>query len=319
VHAKRATHPSLRMLSILRIQAKQLEKELLETRQQVQPLQRTVKDHEATITAKDAKIAELEAELLKRRPLDDLILCRACGRSTDEEPEPDSEPEPPLITEDVLQKLDELTKRLRKAESKLTSAELAKQLAELQLLTHTSKLRRGFERDLEGAQAAAKAAIAKAAKEVDVAKAAQRVAENASAARDVEISELKAGLKRRDEQIEFLMQVHDASQSCEWVDTAAASTANDAEMAASLAAAMRLSEAGGPSAANTANDAEMAASLAAAMRLSDGPPAQGSPASVALAARRNANNNTGPWQCGVCTLKNESARTLCEACGSERS
>lgn len=274
------------------MQAKQLEKELLETRQEVGPLRRAVKEHEVTITTKDARIAELEAELLKRRPMDDLLLCRACGRSADEEPEPDPQPEPPIITEDVLKKLEELKNRLLKAQSKLTSAELAKQLAELQLLTHTSKLRRGFERDLEGAQAAARVAIAKATKEVDAAKAAQRVAENAAAARDVEVSELKGGLKRRDEQIKFLMQVHDASQNCEWIDTNAASTANDAQMAASLAAALRMSDAGGPS-------------------------WQGSPASVALAARRSA-SAAGPWQCGVCTLKNESTRTLCDACGSDR-
>jgi hypothetical protein len=303
------------MLSILRMQAKQLEKELLETRQEVGPLRRAVKEHEVTITTKDARIAELEAELLKRRPMDDLLLCRACGRSADEEPEPDPQPEPPIITEDVLKKLEELKNRLLKAQSKLTSAELAKQLAELQLLTHTSKLRRGFERDLEGAQAAARVAIAKATKEVDAAKAAQRVAENAAAARDVEVSELKGGLKRRDEQIKFLMQVHDASQNCEWIDTNAASTANDAQMAASLAASLQNTT----TASSTANDAQMAASLAAALRMSDagGPSWQGSPASVALAARRSA-SAAGPWQCGVCTLKNESTRTLCDACGSDR-
>ena len=41
------------------MQAKQLEKELLETRQEVGPLRRAVKEHEVTITTKDARIAEL--------------------------------------------------------------------------------------------------------------------------------------------------------------------------------------------------------------------------------------------------------------------
>ena len=276
---------ALPMLAILRTQAKQLEKELLETRQQVEPLKRAAKEHAAVVAELEKKIAELEAELLRRRPLSDLILCRACGRSADEDPEPEA-PEAPLVTAEVISALDELRKRLLSMQSKLTRTELAKELAELQLFTQTSKLRRELGRDLEVAQNAARAATAHAAKEIDAAKARQRMAEDEAAARDIEIAELRASLQRRDEQIEFLMQVHDASQSCEWVDTTTASTSHDAEMAASMAAAMRLSAEGGLSGA-------------------------------AQPPRRSA-GRSGTWECAVCTLQNEAGRTLCEACGSER-
>ena len=159
------------MLSILRMQSKQLEKELLETRQQLEPLKRAAKEHDAIVTTKDSRIAELEAELAKMRPLDEVVLCRACGRSADDEPEPpDPEPEPPLVTADVLSKLEELMKRLSKTESKLTSTELAKELAELQLITKTSKLRRDFNRDLENVKTAAKAHAAQAATDIEAAK-----------------------------------------------------------------------------------------------------------------------------------------------------
>ena len=271
--------------------------ELLESRQQVVPLKRAVEEHEATIKSKDEKIAELEAELQKRRPYSDVVLCNACGRSADEEPEPEPEPEPPLVKEDILKKLEELAKQLRASQSELTTAELKRSLAELQLLTHTSKLRRQYERDLEGAQNSAKAALAKAAKEVDSAKAAKRVAENEAAAQQVEVAELKRNLRDRDEQIEFLMQVHDASQSCEWVDTTTASTANDAQVAASMAAAMSLG-------LDRAGGSSQGSSSPGSMSLGQGAP--------------RVRRNTGPWQCGMCTLKNEGARTLCEACGSER-
>ena len=273
------------MLSILRRQSQLLEKELLDLRQAKQAA-------EAALVPKDEKIKELEEELKNREVArkEEVVLCRACGsgsRSDFVEPDPEPPPEPKPV-EAVCSALEELQKKLRAAESQVTMLELEKNLLDLQLITKTSKLRRDLERDLQGAKDAA----ARAYKESTDAKARARKLDGDLAAKTIEVTALREDLKRRDEQIEFLMQVHDASQSCEWVDTTTANTANDAEMAASLAEAMRLSGAGGPS-------------------------WQGSPASVARsAARRNA--NAGSWQCGACTLKNESARTLCEACGTER-
>eukprot|EP00966_Prymnesium_polylepis_P259222 5987662-Prymnesium_polylepis.1 len=41
--------------------------------------------------------------------------------------------------------------------------------------------------------------------------------EDELSSKDAEIFELRAQIGRRDEQVEFLMQVHDATQDCEWV------------------------------------------------------------------------------------------------------
>lgn len=226
------------MLSILRRQSVTLERELIEARQALEPLKRAVAEHEAVVAAKDERIKELENELRKRQPLDEVVLCRACGKAADAAeaaddaaasagpwagsslgqvaPPPKAVPDA-LSIDTVCKSLDELKKRLRKTESKLTSAELEKSLAELQLLTQTSKLRRDLTRDLETTRTLAKAAAEKAAAELAAARAAERVAKDEAAAQQVLIAELRAGVKRRDEQVEFLMQVHDASQECEWV------------------------------------------------------------------------------------------------------
>ena len=75
------------MLSILRKQSQQLEKELLEARQALDALKRQQAEHDAAILQKDEKIAELEEEIRHRRPLDELVLCRACGKPAEEEEE----------------------------------------------------------------------------------------------------------------------------------------------------------------------------------------------------------------------------------------
>ena len=215
-----------------------------------------------------------------------------------------------------------LKRKLRATESRLTMAELEKSLEELKVFTETNRVRRGLTRELDGARSAAKAAAAKAATELAAAKADARQLASQLGATTVEVKSLRDEVKRRDEQIEFLMQVHDASQSCEWVDTTAAAAANDSQMAAAMAGSMSLGGRAAGSSAATDSDSQMAAAMAASMSLGR-PAVPGSPGNVALAqggprplpaSRRNA----GPWQCGTCTLKNDSARTMCEACGSDR-
>jgi chromosome segregation ATPase len=180
------------MLSILRQQSRQLEKELLDVRQQLARFKGAQAEHEAALAERDARIATLEEELGRRR-----------GDEREEEEEEEEEPAPPaqLVTEDVLSKLNELQRQLRAAESRLTTAELEKSLAELQLLTHTSRLRRDLERELDGVRAAAKQAAAKAATELSVARSTERMLRDTSAAHDVELKELRGALSRRDEQI----------------------------------------------------------------------------------------------------------------------
>ena len=87
----------------------------------------------------------------------------------------------------------DLKLRLESTERKLTWAELERAMAELRLLTSKSEQ-----------VAALQAALDKAQGEL--------------AEKHAEIFELRAGTGRRDEQIAFLMQVHDATQSCEWIE-----------------------------------------------------------------------------------------------------
>lgn len=207
------------MLSILRKQSQQLEKELLETRQQ---LNKQKGEHESAIADKDARIAALLAEREEQQLAPNF--CRACARSTtaveEEWQQVEAPPEPPS-TDVLCSALDELKKKLRSTESKLTMEELERSLAELRVVTESSRVRRELTRTIEGQQAAAKAAAEKAAKELEAAQRDARMVARELASSAVEVTELRAGNARRDEQISFLMQVHDASQECEWVPVSA--------------------------------------------------------------------------------------------------
>jgi hypothetical protein len=292
------------MLSILRVQAKQLEKELLDTRQELTQLKRSEAEHATTLAERDSKIAALEEEL--------------AARVVEEESVPAAAPEPvELVTDDVLKKLDELKKQLRATESKLTSVTLEKSLAELQLLTHTSKIRRDLTRDLDGAQAAAKAAAAKAATELQAARAAERAARNELAARDVELGELRAGTRRRDQQIEFLMQVHDASQSCEWIDTTGGGGGGGGGGVVGGSSSL------GGGCSTTGESVMISSSLTQLLGLGVGSPVRSSVSNNGINTPRGsgfavARSLTGPWACSACTLRNDAVRTMCEACGTDR-
>lgn len=314
------------MLSILRRQAVLLEKELLEDRQKLEVLKRKQEEHDAIVKTKDERIAELEDELSKRRPMYERILCVACGKSAEEEEgeeekKEEEKKEPEVNTDAVLKKLEELKRKLMSTETKLTSAELAKSLLELQLETRTSKVKREMTRDLDGAKAAAKAAADKAAKELRAARATERKLSDELAAQEVAMAELRSGSKRRDEQIEFLMQVHDASQECEWIsvvpDGAPASPGNASGGAAANAASSPSSlvrgAGGSPFAAVRHINSGLSVASATSILSSGG---SGSPAvqqgfAEAMAA-------LSPWQCSTCTLRNDATRTMCDACGSDR-
>lgn len=205
------------MLSILRKQSQQLEKELLEVRQALKAQQA---DHALVVAEKDAKIAELEHA--RQCNSDEVVLCRACAAiaddtSADGEGAPAAAEPTKLTTDELCSALDDIKARLRATETKLTMEELERSLAELRIITESSRIRRELTRTIEGTRAAARAAATKAAEDLSAAQAEARRVSRELASCQVEVSELKAGATRRDEQIAFLMQVHDASQECEWV------------------------------------------------------------------------------------------------------
>ena len=186
-------------------------------------LKRQQAEHDAIVKEKDERIRQLEEELSQRRPFDEILersLCRACGKSFEErEEEEEKKQSATLERDDVIKGLEDLKKKLRGTESKLTHTELEKSLVELQLITQTSKIRRDLSREVEGVKEAARQAAARHTRELSAAQAeARRAKEQVKAteerklrdqlaAMEIEVKELKAGHDRRDEQIEFLMQV----------------------------------------------------------------------------------------------------------------
>ena len=321
------------MLTILMKQSQLLEKELFEDRAQMEVLKRRQAEHDAVVKEKDEKIAELEEELSKRRPLDQRVLCVACGRVAgeveEEEAAPEPKKEPEIDTAEILAKLELLKKKLMSTETKLTSAELQKAILELQLETKTSKIRRELTRDLENIQARAREALATVAKTKEQAQAAERKLSDEIATKGVQIREMQDGLKRRDEQIEFLMQVHDASKECEWVPVLGTprcewvpvlgTPSHDPSHAPSASTAGTSVV---PGAVRGAGGSPYAAARHINSGLGSGGGGAGHNGAGGAAAAEltfgQAVAALGPWQCHVCTLRNEAARTLCEACGSDR-
>ena len=129
------------------------------------------------------------------------------------------------------------------------------------------------------------------------------------------MAELRDGLQRRDEQIEFLMQVHDASQECEWVPVPSASARGSAPRPSPQAAANTGRGAGGSPFAAARHINSAAGSAAGSAANGGGSAAAGGSASSEFAMAIAA---MGPWQCKACTLRNEASRTLCEACNTDR-
>ena len=315
------------MLTILMKQSQLLEKELFEDRAQMEVLKRRQAEHDAVVKEKDEKIAELEEELSKRRPLDQRVLCVACGRVAgeveEEEAAPEPKKEPEIDTAEILAKLELLKKKLMSTETKLTSAELQKAILELQLETKTSKIRRELTRDLENIQARAREALATVAKTKEQAQAAERKLSDEIATKGVQIREMQDGLKRRDEQIEFLMQVHDASKECEskeceWVPVLGTPSHDPSHAPSASTAGTSVV----PGAVRGAGGSPYAAARHINSGLGSGGGGAGRNGAVGAAVAEltfgQAVAALGPWQCHVCTLRNEAARTLCEACGSDR-
>ena len=129
---------------------------------------------------------------------------------------------------------------------------------------------------------------------------------------------MQDGLKRRDEQIEFLMQVHDASKECEWVPVLGTPSHDPSHAPSASTAGTSVV----PGAVRGAGGSPYAAARHINSGLGSGGGGAGhngaGGAAVAELTFGQAVAALGPWQCHVCTLRNEAARTLCEACGSDR-
>uniref|UniRef100_A0A7S1SGA5 RanBP2-type domain-containing protein n=1 Tax=Alexandrium catenella TaxID=2925 RepID=A0A7S1SGA5_ALECA len=217
------------MLSVLRRQNEKLEKELKDVRLDLNRLKREHAGCDAAISQKSDRIAELEKEL---------EAARADALPPPEPPPPPAtspSPEPPAgpaaaEADEFRRKLNALTEELGSTSRKLSLVELRKSLLELQALTSRSEHDKEVE-ELKAKLQKARKDHNKEATELNSALAELRreaadlrqkesdsatIVEELLDAKTV-IDELQKDVSRRDEQIEFLMQVHDASQDVEWV------------------------------------------------------------------------------------------------------
>jgi hypothetical protein len=152
-----------------------------------------VKTHEGSA----AKIAQMEEKQQAQAKKEKDNAARTCG------------------LENLGKVLEQLKRRLADTEDKLAQAELEKVMAELKV-----HQRPAAALSSSASQPADQSAEELAKIDLELATIELESARSELIAKDAEISELRAGIGRRDEQIAFLMQVHDASQDSEWVDPA---------------------------------------------------------------------------------------------------
>ena len=189
------------MLSILQRQAKLLEKELKDKQKECLELNQTTRELQGMVATRDSRIEVLEAELA--------ALQGNVEREEDSEPgEAENIAEKHLDSgelDDLRKSLGELTDKLDSCEGKLTFAELRASVLALQKTT-AELTHMGVVRSL-------KASLTTCQSDLVAARKAQREDE----AMQLELTQAKSDLIRRDEQLEFLMHVHEASSSYEWV------------------------------------------------------------------------------------------------------
>merc|ERR1712086_122172 len=244
------------ILKCLQNQAKILEKELKDVRKSFLKSERTVKERDVTIEELLRRLAALE------KP-----------------PEPEPEPEPaapesaPAAEEEpsdeekqkLLDQMHDLQIMLTDKSRALTRAEL--KLAMLDLEKQMSGIRQAVTPVAAEAECAGGCYSHKAA-----------LAENDEMRAELQC--VQEEITRRDEQIEFLMQVHDATADVEWAEDW---NCNQCTLR------------NAPS--------EKQCTACGAMRDSATPTRD--------------NTCTSPWQCAACTFEN-SGRGPCEACGSPK-
>jgi hypothetical protein len=193
------------MLSILTRQAKLLEKELKDKQIECLTLRQESKDHINNLEARDCRIEVLEAEVVALRAAPLLHLAAV---PVEEFPERPPAPEA-LLSDHELKDLKAavatLIDKLGTCEGKLTFADLRASVLSLQKIT-LELTHMGVVQKLEASLKAAHA-------ELSTSRARRCAVEDLELA----LAQATADVGRRDEQLAFLWQVHDASSSYDWV------------------------------------------------------------------------------------------------------
>eukprot|EP00927_Polykrikos_kofoidii_P049350 TRINITY_DN43419_c0_g1_i1.p1 TRINITY_DN43419_c0_g1~~TRINITY_DN43419_c0_g1_i1.p1 ORF type:complete len:279 (-),score=67.49 TRINITY_DN43419_c0_g1_i1:20-856(-) len=209
------------MLSVLKKQSEKLEKELKDVRLDYNRLRREHGGCQGIIDAKDERIAELES-------------CLAAAKAVQEVPalpeDPTSdETKPSNSEEEMAMKLqvEKLLGELNSTSRQLTMADLKNKVLELQALTGQSKHAdemKVLTEKLHQAQKQHAADVEDLTTKLCRARAEiQELKHNDSSVLEelldakTAIEDLEKDVARRDEQVDFLMQVHDASRDVEWV------------------------------------------------------------------------------------------------------
>jgi DNA repair exonuclease SbcCD ATPase subunit len=185
------------MLSILQRQAKLLEKELKDKQKECLELQHTTTDMREQIKSKDIRIEILEAELLALKQQGQL------------QPNIDEEAAQVIDESHVVDLsgiISELIKKIEQCEGDLAIAELQTSVLKLQQATKVL-VHIGAVRKLESA-------LNEANEEINRLRKSDRLIDRT----EMELVQIKEDLKRRDEEIEFLLHVHEASSGYDWTN-----------------------------------------------------------------------------------------------------
>jgi len=190
------------MLSILQRQSKLLEKELKDKQKEVLSLNQEARELRSVVQTRETRIEVLEAELASLRIVP-LVVAES------EEPTQDP-PEKILNTSEFVALralVANLTSKLDSCEGKLTFAELRSSVLSLQKSTqemsHLGAVRK-LEIRLTDTQDEIKRLRSLLAKNEEV---------------NLELAQTKDDIGRRDEQLEFLLHVHEASSGYDWVNS----------------------------------------------------------------------------------------------------
>ena len=168
-------------------------------------MQQAVRELKSTVEARDCRVEVLEAELeaLSRTKSDN-------GDALEHQPPSGALPVSPEAFEVLKGAVGDLSRKLDECQGKLTYSELRASMLNLQKATQEMN-HLGVVRKLE-------ASLSEAHDELSRFRSGAKKDEVLS----LELEQLRAGITRRDEQLEFLLHVHEASAGYEWTRPGAA-------------------------------------------------------------------------------------------------
>lgn len=192
------------MLSILQRQAKQLEKELKDKQKECLKLQHTTSDLYDQVKTKDIRIETLEIELAR------LVAIQKAQQEVPTETKKEIQCEETESVVDLSAIISELTSKFETCKSELVFAELRTSVLKLQQATkdlvHIGDLQK------------IETALSDANTEISLFRKNDKKLQRRLETSELELAQIKDDLKRRDEEIEFLLQVHDASRGYDWTN-----------------------------------------------------------------------------------------------------